>query len=1015
MDHHPRSDHADARRPWRRILPVLSVALIILLILATAGTMAAPAPIGTVQTPMPPDIGLDEGQALEDVEHQYRASYAHLATGDPLAVPDWKATEMAQTAEAVLATHATYVWPFTPTGGLGWNMQSYQNYGGTPYFHHGIDMMAVNGTDVFNRSGGQVVNVENYQPGNDLYWEVAVLDPQGYIWQYHHIDKNTIPQAIKNAFAAYQANPTTGGFIAPNTYIGDIVYWTVTSFGYRFNHIHLNILAAGGVYVNPMEFHTPLADTSAPLIQAIGLLKNNTVQTGNTITPAYGLYVRSKDLIVSTVYYLPPYKAVASVDGGQPFTVWEFVNLPGGASDTAYLADYYVVPPTCGDYSCREYYIDLGFTTAGQRALPNVNGSHTVNVTVYDYNGNTASGSFTWTVTGGISNTPPVANPQTVTTAEDTATGITLTGSDAEGNPLTYSVASAPSHGTLSGTAPNLIYTPAADFNGADSFTFKANDGTSDSATATVGIAVTAANDPPVANDQSVAAEQEIPVAITLTGSDVDGDALATVVVSEPTNGALSGTAPDLTYTPAAGYLGSDTFTFLVNDGTVDSAPATVSIAVNPINHAPVAGGQSVLTDEDTPAAITLTGSDEDGDALTYTVTGAPANGTLSGTAPALTYTPAANTNGADSFTFIVNDGKLNSSPATVDIIVQAVNDAPIGNGQSVTTQQNTAVAITLAGSDVDGDALTYNVTVNPAHGTLSGTAPNLTYAPAAGYSGPDSFTFTASDGSAVSAAATVSITVTPAGPLLYLGSSTSGTAGGVAFADEDILVKNQGTGAWALFIDGSDIGLANTDIDAFDLLADGSLLMSFDADLTLTGFGTVDDSDIVRFIPTSTGSTTAGTWSWYFDGSDVGLTTNDEDVDAFTRLGDGRLLVSTLGNVSVAGASGADEDLLAFTPAQLGATTSGAWAMVFDGSDVGLSSTSNEDVNGVWVDAAGKLYLTTVGSFSVTGASGDGSDIFTCTPSSLGSTTACTWAMYWDGSVQGFSGEDTDSLSIIQ
>jgi hypothetical protein len=79
----------------------------------------------------------------------------------------------------------------------------------------------------------------------------------------------------------------------------------------------------------------------------------------------------------------------------------------------------------------------------------------------------------------------------------------------------------------------------------------------------------------------------------------------------------------------------------------------------------------------------------------------------------------------------------------------------------------------------------------------------------------------------------------------------------------------------------------------------------------------------------------------------------------------------------------------------------------------VGLSSTSNEDVNGAWVDASGKIYLTTLGAFSVTGVSGDGSDVFVCTPGSLGATTTCTWAMYWDGSVQGFSGEDTDSLAI--
>jgi hypothetical protein len=222
------------------------------------------------------------------------------------------------------------------------------------------------------------------------------------------------------------------------------------------------------------------------------------------------------------------------------------------------------------------------------------------------------------------------------------------------------------------------------------------------------------------------------------------------------------------------------------------------------------------------------------------------------------------------------------------------------------------------------------------------------------------------------------------------------------------------GTGAWSLFIDGSDIGVANTDVDAFELQPDGSVLMSFDSDFTLSGFSAVDDSDILRFTPTSTGSTSAGTWSWYFDGSDVGLTTSDEDVDAFTYSTDGRLLISTLGAVSVTGASGADEDLLAFSATQLGATTTGAWSLYFDGSDVGLSSTSNEDVNGAWVDANGRIYLTTLGNFSVTGVSGDGSDIFLCTPGSLGNTTTCTWTMYWDGSINGFSGEDTDSLSIV-
>ncbi|NLB18828.1 MAG: hypothetical protein GX825_08915, partial [Syntrophomonadaceae bacterium] len=131
--------------------------------------------------------------------------------------------------------HSTYAWPFTFVQ-MGHAIQSYQNYSSgtsSAYFHHGIDMIAPNGTEVYTRSGGQVVNIENYQSGNDLYWEVAILDAEGYVWQYHHIDRNSIPQIIHTRFAEWKANPATGGYVPPNTHIGDIVYWPVVSFGYR--------------------------------------------------------------------------------------------------------------------------------------------------------------------------------------------------------------------------------------------------------------------------------------------------------------------------------------------------------------------------------------------------------------------------------------------------------------------------------------------------------------------------------------------------------------------------------------------------------------------------------------------------------------------------------------------------------------------------------------------------------------------------------------------------------------
>src|SRR5207244_2261893 len=198
--------------------------------------------------------------------------------------------------------------------------------------------------------------------------------------------------------------------------------------------------------------------------------------------------------------------------------------------------------------------------------------------------------------------------------------------------------------------------------------------------------------------------------------TDVDGDPLTYAIVTAPTHGALSGVAPNVTYTPAAGYSGPDSFTFKANDGTVDSAAATVSLTVVHVNHAPVADAQAVTTAEDTAKAITLTASDVDGDTLTYSVVAGPTHGALSGTARNVTYTHAAKYNGPDSFTFKANDGTLNSNVATVTITVTAVNDPPVANAQSVTTNQDTTKAITLTASDVDGDPLTYAIVVAPTH-----------------------------------------------------------------------------------------------------------------------------------------------------------------------------------------------------------------------------------------------------------------------------------------------------------
>jgi hypothetical protein len=260
---------------------------------------------------------------------------------------------------------------------------------------------------------------------------------------------------------------------------------------------------------------------------------------------------------------------------------------------------------------------------------------------------------------------------------------ITLTGNDPEGCPLSFFISNPPSHGSLSRTdaGPDVTYTPDPNYYGTDSFIFYINDGMNNSGEAFVAINIRAVNDPPVAVDDIAATVEDTSVTINVLAndSDVEGHVLQVWSVTNPGHGmavVIMGTA--IAYFPDADYSGVDSFEYTVSDGT-DTANAKVSITVTPLNDAPTAYGQSVVTDEDTPLTITLTGSDIEGSPLSYTVTSQPSHGgvTIIGTGPDATYTPDANYNGPDSFAFKANDGMLDSNIATVSITVNAVNDAP--------------------------------------------------------------------------------------------------------------------------------------------------------------------------------------------------------------------------------------------------------------------------------------------------------------------------------------------------
>ncbi|MGB7491892.1 MAG: Ig-like domain-containing protein, partial [Thermoanaerobaculia bacterium] len=409
-------------------------------------------------------------------------------------------------------------------------------------------------------------------------------------------------------------------------------------------------------------------------------------------------------------------------------------------------------------------------------------GVYTVTVTVSDDDGGSTSDTATVTV----ANVAPVVNSQSVTTNEDTAIGITLTGSDAGGDSLAFAVLFGPSSGSLSGTAPSLTYSPAENFNGADSFTFQANDGGSEnnlSNVATVTITVIAVNDPPVLSADSTSTNEDIQLTIPVLLNDNDDadngsmDPGSVTITGPPSNGNTTvGPAGVITYTPNENFNGVDSFQYQACDlgepTPVLCGEATVSITISPINDNPVAVDDVFGTNEDVPLTVGAPGVlgndiDVDGVSLTATLISAPAQGTLNfNDDGSFSFTPPENIFGAFSFTYTASDGELPSGVATATITVLPVNDNPVANDDSYLKAEGASLVVASPGildndSDVDGDSLTAELVTAAPNGTVVVDADGgFSYTPNSGFFGSDSFSYEALDGNGGSDSAAVTVGV---------------------------------------------------------------------------------------------------------------------------------------------------------------------------------------------------------------------------------------------------------------
>jgi hypothetical protein len=349
----------------------------------------------------------------------------------------------------------------------------------------------------------------------------------------------------------------------------------------------------------------------------------------------------------------------------------------------------------------------------------NYNGSDSFTVRVSD---GTNTDSVQINVTIDAVNDAPIINEgasTSFTTAEDTSHDLTLTGTDVDGQPLTWSLTAAPAHGGVgfaggAAASKTFTYTPTANYNGADSFEVTLSDGTvTDSIT--VNVTVTAANDAPVITEgagpvTSTMWEDGAPLTLTLHATDADtGTTLTWSISSAASHGTATasgtGTSKSISYTPDANFNGSDSFVVRVSDGTATDS-MQFNVTVNAVDDPPVItqGASTTLTVlEDSNGVRTLTATEADGEAVTWGSDVAPTHGSVdfpggTGLSKGYTYTPDADYNGTDTFRATATDGTTTDT-IDVDVTVTPVNDEPgFTAGGDVTVNSESGAAYIGAG-----------------------------------------------------------------------------------------------------------------------------------------------------------------------------------------------------------------------------------------------------------------------------------------------------------------------------
>ena len=465
---------------------------------------------------------------------------------------------------------------------------------------------------------------------------------------------------------------------------------------------------------------------------------------------------------------------------------------------------------------------------------PDANYNGPDNFTYRAYDGTVFSNIATVNITVNPVNDALLDEDDAYSTDEDTqlnvaAPGVLDNDEDVDGDELIALLVSDPSHGTLTlNEDGSFEYMPEPDFNGQDSFQYKANDGELEENTATVTITVNPIDDVPVAVDDEYEVDEDDTLQITAPGVlgndiNVDGDSLTALLVSEPSSGSLSfNVFGSFVYIPNVNFYGTDSFTYKVNDGTSDSNVAIVTITVDSVNDLPVAFDDEYSTEEDTllvigvPSGTLANDADADGDPLTAELVDDVDHGTLTLNAGGgFTYTPEMDFNGFDSFTYHALDDELASSnTATVIINVGVENDSPVALDDSYEVVEDTTLVVSATGGvlanddDPDEDALTTILLTPPLFGSVAFNSDgSFTYTPNPNFNGIDLFTYQANDLSDNSNVATVTLSV--------------GSVNDSPIAFNDVYSTDEDT----LLTVTASLGVLGNDVDVDDTLLTASLV----------------------------------------------------------------------------------------------------------------------------------------------------------------------------------------------